>query len=479
MSLVNTAPDQRPASLLLAIDPQMPAGLFDIEDETYQAIDQEMVKLGGLHEASIDWSYIEEAAQQYLGSRCKQLRIVGHLTTAWLRRRHWGAWRDALELLAGMVEQYWESGYPKPGPTGFLTKRKLVAGLLKRLGDALPTLERASFSPACLERAKQAMTRLLEQAERAQLDQLVLLELERLLVRHGDRAVAVPEHEPLSVAQSPSGESLTKALLPSRSSLSLGNERETRKALLSMAEFINQQDVYDPTGYQLRRFGLWAHIHAAPSARHEQRTELMAVPGDIAAGYQEALSATSVEPALLMRIEKSVAAAPYWIRGSFLASAIASRLAMGEVAEAIRQATERFVRRLPALQQLCFSDGSAFVDAQCLAWLKGTDQVSGSDGAGHGFHGLREELVAQLEQQGVEQVLLKLQALQAEYRSPRERCHATLIAAQLLASRGLSWLADDLSAGVARTMQATTAEQWEPDVYHKLKQCGDPSRLID
>ena len=40
--------------LLAPIDPAIPAGLFDIEDETYQAIDQEMVKLGGLQAASIE-----------------------------------------------------------------------------------------------------------------------------------------------------------------------------------------------------------------------------------------------------------------------------------------------------------------------------------------------------------------------------------------------------------------------------------------
>lgn len=64
------------ARLLAPIDPAVPAGLFDVEDETYQAIDQEMVKLGGLQHASIDWVYIEEASRQYLSQQCKHLRIV-------------------------------------------------------------------------------------------------------------------------------------------------------------------------------------------------------------------------------------------------------------------------------------------------------------------------------------------------------------------------------------------------------------------
>lgn len=122
-------------------------------------------------------------------------------------------------------------------------------------------------------------------------------------------------------------------------------------------------------GYQLRRFGLWAHIQAAPPARQGNRTELMAVPLDITRVYEEAIASTAFDPALLQRIEKSVTACPYWIRGSFLAATVATRLAMGEVAEAIRCATARFVQRMPALQQLCFSDGTVFVDDQCLAWV--------------------------------------------------------------------------------------------------------------
>lgn len=246
-----------------------------------------------------------------------------------------------------------------------------------------------------------------------------------------------------------------------------------------MAELINQQDPYDPTGYQLRRFGLWAHIQAAPQTRQGNRTELMAVPRDIASDYEEAIAGTVIDAALLQRVEKSVSASPFWIRGSFLAATAASRLAMGEVAEAIRAATARFVLRMPALQQLCFSDGRVFVDDQCLAWLKGADGQSGQAGASQEFTTLREELVSQLESGGVEPVLLRLQGMQAGFRAPRERCHTTVIAADLLAARGVSWLAQDLCAGVVRTMQQTTASDWEPEVFERLQQYASSHLLAD
>jgi len=479
MSLVAEVNTQEIARLLAPVDTQAPAGLFDVEDETYQAIDQEMVKLGGLQESSIDWAYIEEASRQYLGQQCKHWRIAAHLSVAWLRSRCWERWGFSLVLLAGLVEQYWESSHPKPGPKGFLGKRKLVALMLNRLVDALPRLDRFTYSPAHAATAQGALQRLQRQQAAAQLDEALLSEIERLLGKHMGLADGVGESATASASVKTSSASIKPELLAEviakpMPRVSLGNERESRRAVLTMAEQINQQDPYDPTGYQLRRFGLWAHIQAAPQSRQGNRTELMAVPQDIVGDYEEAIAGTAIDMALLLRIEKSLTACPYWIRGSFLAATAAARLAMGEVAEAIRAATARFVLRMPPLQQLCFSDGRVFVDDQCLAWLKGAQGVSDQGATAHEFVSLREELVSQLETGGVEPVLLRLQGLQADLHAPRERCHTTVIAADLLAARGVSWLARDLCAGVARKMQETTASAWEPEVFQRLQQYAAP-----
>ena len=203
------------------------------------------------------------------------------------------------------------------------------------------------------------------------------------------------------------------------------------------------------------------------------------VPVDIASRYEEAISSAAIDTALLLRVEKSVTAAPFWIRGSFLAATIAARLDMNEVAEAIRCATARFVRRLPALQKLCFSDGRVFVDEQSMAWLKGSEAKVTQGYVFQELRPLQEELVARAATEGVEAVLLQLQTMQADHSSPRERCHTTLIAADLLAARGVAWLAQDLCAGVARTMQAITAQAWEPEIFQKLQQYGAPSALIE
>lgn len=463
MSLVIDVPAGTVKLLLTPIELEQPAGHFDVEDETYQAIDQEMVKLGGLRESGIDWPYIDEASRQYLAAQCKHFRILAHLHVVWLRTCQWALWADALGLLAGMVELYWDSAHPKPGPTGYLGKRKQVQRMLENLGQALPTLERSSFAPAHQAAAELALANLQRSVQTAKLDPTPIELLQRQLDKYSERG---QPPEPIRVP-STSGSALTPAFFTTTAQ-PVGNEREQRRALLSMAEQINQQDPYDPTGYQLRRFGLWSHLRAAPSIARVRRTELTAVPRDIVDGYQDALTANALEPALLLRIEKSVAASPYWLRGSYLAASVASRLAMDEVAAAIRQSCERFVCRLPALMELCFSDGTPFADAQTQAWISGADQVEKTSSPVQEYAGLRDELVSQLNTEGVEVVLLRLQELHAAYDAPRQRSYATVIAADLLTSRGLSWLADDLYVNVARLMRDTTAQAWEPELYQKV-----------
>ncbi|WLG93440.1 type VI secretion system protein TssA [Pseudomonas sp. FP198] len=473
MSLVIDVPADTVKLLLTPIDPEQAAGHFDVEDETYQAIDQEMVKLGGLREGDIDWAYIDEASREYLCTQCKHWRIVAHLQVVWLRTRQWARWADALSLIAGMVELYWDSAYPKPGPMGYLNKRKLVQRLLADLGQVLPTLERSSFAPAYQAAAGLALAKLQRCVESARLDPAQLDTLQRQLDKYSEPVVATA---PARTATS--GSVLESAFFPSPKPQAPSNEREQRRAVLNMAEQINQQDLYDPTGYQLRRYGLWSHLRTAPPITRDRRTELTAVPKDIVDGYQDALNHNALDLNLLLRLEKSICASPYWLRGSYLAAHVASRLAMEQVAGAIRQTCERFVCRLPALLELCFSDGTPFVDAQTQAWISGADQAQTTGSPVQEYAGLRDELASQLNTEGVEVVLLRLQELHATHDAPRQRCYATVIAADLLASRGLSWLADDLYANVARLMRDTTVQGWEPELYRKVAQPIDDSHLI-
>nr|WP_241025149.1 type VI secretion system protein TssA [Burkholderia sp. Ac-20384] len=454
-------------ALLAPLDARQPAGTFDEEDDTFQGIDHEMVKLGSLQEPTIDWPYVDEASQAYLRSQCKHLRIAGHLLTARARTRSWRGWAEATGVLAGMVERYWEACYPRPGTTGYPAKRRLVEQLLERLSDSLASLESTGYGEEFYKAGQAALDSLQRSADHARLDVHTLTRLEGLL-RQKAEALRAPELASARLVTPDAREVLTDAFFTPALPMP-GHEREGRKSLLAAAEIINQQDAYDPTGYLLRRFALWAHLTNAPPPRRHHQTELMAVPTDVADGYAKALGTQAVDPALLQRVERSVTSSPYWLRGSYLAAGIARRLEMPLVAEAIRQSTERFVTRLPALLKLEFADGRPFADGETQAWISGAEASGMPSGTGHDYIAVSEELRGVLDTEGIEPMLRRLETIQQEATSLRHRCHVISIAAELLRLRRLTWLADGLSARAYHAMQRASVPEWEPELFSLLE----------
>ncbi|HBP1183217.1 type VI secretion system protein TssA [Pseudomonas aeruginosa] len=473
MSLVSTPTPLELDVLLAPFDPRQPAGVFDEEEESFQAIELEMVKLGGLHASSIDWAYVDTASRQYLVNNAKHFRVAGHLVVTRLRSQTWSAWADAAGLLAGMVERFWETGYPKPGTLGLPAKRKLLALQLERLGEALAGLAPASFAARWADVAGQALDSLHAHAEGTKLDQAQILRLRAKLSRRVSEMQAPVRDSGAAEATSKAERQVFSEEFFASAAGAQNSEREGRRSLLAVAELINRQDAYDPTGYQLRRFALWAHLTSAPPAR-DGRTELMAVPVDIVEGYQEALASNALKPVLLQRVEKSVTSSPYWIRGSYLASMIAERLEMPQVAMAIRHRTEHFLLRLPTLMDLQFSDGRPFVDIEVQSWVSGAgarDEVAAQTGSD--FATLRGELTTCLGA-GVEAFLVQIEQMQLASTSPRERCHTLTIAADLLHARGLKWLATSLYATAEQMRTSVSLEQWEPELFNHLARRVSP-----
>ncbi|MDF5981582.1 type VI secretion system ImpA family N-terminal domain-containing protein [Pseudomonas aeruginosa] len=102
-------------AVLAPVDEKYPAGAFDEEDNAFQEIDHEMVKLGGLQETNLDWRFVDEASREYLIRQCKHFRIAGHLVTARLREHSWRGWSEALGCWPAWSVATGRLGIPNPG----------------------------------------------------------------------------------------------------------------------------------------------------------------------------------------------------------------------------------------------------------------------------------------------------------------------------------------------------------------------------
>lgn len=473
MSVVS-AVDDTINLLLEPIPGDRPEGAFDEDHGLYQSMEQEMVKVGSLRAATIDWGLVESAARQYLREECKHLRVVAHLCAAWWRRDTWRDWLASLELIAGIADDWWATAHPNAGARGVQAKRRQWATLAERVASALKALPEAGYDETPQARANAALARL-EQAEaRHGLEPPMAARLRESLAQRVEpsrRAPYAPSRPDANLA--PGHDAVGPGFFTSRSDSPTGDERETRRLYLRIADYINQQDAYEPTAYLLRRHALWSQIHGTPPVRRERRTELMNVPDGIATEYRDMIASGAISPALLLRIEKSVSASPYWLRGSFYAATVAQRLEMPTVAMVIRTAVERFVRRLPTLRDLAFADGVPFLDDETFDWVSGMRDTT-PRGATATLAGLQAELQSeQFAGQGVEALLRHLQSMQGPTSPPRDRHLTSIAAADVLDARGLTWLARDLYAGVADEMRRRTASEWEPDVFEYVRARGN------
>lgn len=91
------------------------------------------------NDADSHWRKIIEEAPKLLEQQAKDLDVATWLTEALTRRYGFVGLRDALQLIEGLVTQYWDHLYPMPDEDGIETRVAQFAGLNGRANDGVLT----------------------------------------------------------------------------------------------------------------------------------------------------------------------------------------------------------------------------------------------------------------------------------------------------------------------------------------------------
>lgn len=129
------------------------------------------------------------------------------------------------------------------------------------------------------------------------------------------------------------------------------------------------------------------------------------------------------------------------------------------------QELDGFLQRLPALRELTFSDGSAFLSPECSRWLQPAKGGSGSEGGSS----LAEEVAQRHGEQGVAAALALLDERMTQLKEPRDRFHAQLVQAELLAQEGMEALARQHYQHLWQEATRLGLAQWEPGLVSRLE----------
>lgn len=466
--LLTSLPDEQIKSAVLADEPR------------WDYVETELVKLGSLAHNQVDLNAVAEACLGLLESRTKDMRVLAQLLRCLQHPAKATPLGAAISLLEAWIQAYWLLAWPGNASQ----KQRLMVQIVKRFEGALPRI--------CESASAAELAQLLAQAEQLErvwlaqcpdkgelLDPLVmgLKRAQRQQVAQAQAdAAGQPQSSGAAAASNPAsvGPSASGAMLLSGGDGSAGvdvdssNDRAWRQTQLKVAELLIERQPEAAVGYRLRRHAVWAGITAVPMSGAGNKTPLAPMSADMVDEYRAAMNAP--DQGLWQRIEQSLTLAPYWFEGHRLSAEVAQKLGFGAVAQAIAEELGTFLQRLPALRELAFSDGSPFLSPECSRWL----QPAKGGSAGSGEAGLAEEVAQRHGEQGVAAALTLLDERMAQLKEPRDRFHALLVQAELLAQEGMEALARQHYQHLWQEASRLGLSHWEPGLVNRLESLAAP-----
>lgn len=468
------------ARLLTSLPDEQIRGAVLADEPRWDYVETELVKLGSLAHSQVDLNAVAEACLGLLESRTKDMRVLAQLLRCLQHPAKATPLGAAISLLEAWIQAYWLLAWP--GNTS--QKQRLMVQIVKRFEGALPRI--------CESASAAELAQLLAQAEQLErvwlaqcpdkgelLDPLVmgLKRAQRQQVAQAQAdAAGQPQSSGAAAVGTPAaaGPSASGTMVLSGGGGSAGvdvdssNDRAWRQTQLKVAELLIERQPEAAVGYRLRRHAVWAGITAVPMSGAGNKTPLAPMSADMVDEYRAAMNVP--DQGLWQRIEQSLTLAPYWFEGHRLSAEVAQKLGFGAVAQAIAEELGTFLQRLPALRELAFSDGSPFLSPECGRWL----QPAKGGSAGSGETGLAEEVAQRHGEQGVAAALALLDERIAQLKEPRDRFHALLVQAELLAQEGMEALARQHYQHLWQEASRLGLSHWEPGLVNRLESLAAP-----
>lgn len=443
-----------------------PIGKPDLQSDSYNQLDAEIMKIGSLQHGEVDWVAIASNSIAYLKSQCKDYKVLGYLVRYVLQTKDIVMVTDFLEIFVQFNKEYLPKAYPTPDNKAIKgAKTKALKLIISHFESFVKseTLNTASVEEA--ENLLLQFTALQKQLAKnkglGDSTQAIIKSLENKKIKLGE----IPEEAP-SPQTSPQTPSSTQAPQNTLAlnELSFNAVREIKLSYLKIADYHNQQVPEDTLGYRLRRYAMWHSIVTLPSQNQEGITQMTAIPDDRLSDYRDGVANTP-SLALLKKIEKTLENSPFWIEGNYLASRCAKELGYENVSQAIQQATTDFVIRFDTFANAKFSNGYAFIPDAVSQWLtnkKSTPTQSSTRLS-------NEDLSQCYQENGLSAVLKKIDKYYQSASDIREKFNLRLEKAHYLIEEGVCDIAKvELKELHKRARQYNIAE-WEASFFQQIE----------
>jgi type VI secretion system protein VasJ len=449
-------------ALLLPISSEAPGGVEARDTPQYEVVFAEIERLTSPSaDRQPDWPKIEAQSTELLKSVSKDFMVASWLSAAWIEKSGVEGLSAGLGLFAGLLKTYWDTGFP---PVKRLRgRRNAVIWWMDRvaawLGNTTPAALPLEVHTLLVERIQAIDSTFAEvDPEAPSLNELINL-IKRLEVIE---PVAAPDavtnvSAPAQAQQTASGSAepgssamasatktsavatTTTATGPQLGNLSkVANLDDLVTALTSAFSFLGdasqklaELDPNNPLAIGLSRFGARGALFSLPQVQGQ--ATLIAPPAMAEVQSFEAVCAAGNPQGVASFCEGRLATYPFWLdldRQSALAYG-----AMGPEAATMRSAVIdealAFVKRLPGIERLTFSDGTPFADEATQAWLATCQAERMGGGATDKFSEAKKQANESLGSGDADAAVTALQDFLSNTRSGRDQFRARVALAEL------------------------------------------------
>jgi type VI secretion system protein VasJ len=459
-----------------------PAGQQVADEPDFEALKSEATK-DPIHGA-IDWPRVVELGTRLLSTKGKDFVAATYLVVGLAREGGLAGLADGLALLEGMVQDFWDQGFP-PVPKRMRARANALAWMGERAAAWLEGIDVGAADAEALARASQALSDLSKRLEERMGEAPAFGDLLRGLRTAQDRlpatpqaaAPALPSAAPASApaAGTPAGAArpATAPAATSPAAAELVSKSDAVQWIYRIAGFFREREPSNPISFRLARTARWAEIVAAPPAQNGQ-TQLLPPPTERIAGLRSRAEAGDW-PGLLEGAEESFRERPLWLDAQRYADRALEGLGgpYRAAREAVALELRALLARVPELPSLAFKDGSPLADADTREWIQQAVLADGGAAVATAapvaaddpaVDEVRQQARELLRKKRVGEALRVLDAALSAERSPRRRFLARLEIASLCAEAGHDRLAAPLLEELDEAIERHGLDRWEPDL---------------
>ncbi|GAB2655957.1 type VI secretion system protein TssA [Vibrio panuliri] len=457
------------ASIVRPISNDSPVGERLLDEPLFDFIEDQMMKVGSLSHASVQWQEVEHSAITLLNEKSKDVKLLVYLLQCLHHQLTPNRLIVSFGVMSDFIQHYWDECYPAPGKRGNLPRRKFFSQMCQRFSMAMEKFEFASLDAQAREELQAAVELWRDVIEgqnlASDLSESVVTHVLNQLTRQQEREKA--QQNAAQTAATHASEQTSSGAVSSAITVDNSSDKAAKQTLLKVAEYLAEQEFGTALAIRVRRHALWGAITALPDHNKQGETLLRGMQTERVKEYQDQLQQPDL--ALWRKVEQSLVNAPYWFEGQLMSYEIAKALGQERWCHAIQEETQAFVERFPSVSELKFKDGSAFLPDAVRDWLSRRDASSGGAPITGSWQDKREEAFNLARDGGIAVAMSMLNDGLVSAVEPRERFYWRLLSADLLQQYHLEAMAKGQYQTLQQEIMQTSVTEWEPSLIAQLE----------